>query len=176
MAIALNLVPDPETTLEIERMYPPLTALGVPERDLVTQFGPCVTVLVIGGRVKPGFVVDILKWKLPELARVPLTLTEPCIMPGTPPTLCVRVQPAQALLNVHHAIFEELPEEEVHLHYRPAHWQPHLKLANIHGDRPGGSALLAQSASSWRPLTGTLTHLEAIEFSPLRTLWQAPLV
>ncbi len=97
-------------------------------------------------------------------------------MPGTPPTLCLRVQPIQALLTVHHAIFQELPEEEVHLHYRPAHWQPHLKLANIHGDQPGGPAVLAHIASGWRPLIGTLTHIEAIEYPPMQTLWQAPLV
>jgi len=175
VAIALNLMPDPEITLEIERLYAGLAALRVPEGDLVTQFGPCVTVLMIGNRVKPDLVVDILKWKLPELMQVPLNLTEPCIMPGTPPTLCLRVKPIQALLTVHHTLFQEMPEEEVHLHYRPAYWQPHLKLANIQGEQPGGAALLAHLTSGWRSLVGTLTHLEAIEYPPAQVLWQATL-
>lgn len=40
-----------------------------------------------------------------------------------------------------HAIYIRLPEEEVHLHYRPAYWQPYLKLSNFRDDRLAGDML-----------------------------------
>ncbi len=175
MPFALNLTLDPRALLEIERVYTTLAALEVPERDLVTQYGPCVTILVIGDRVRTSLVTDVLGWKLPAMAAVPVTFTEPCTIFGTPPTLSLRVSPAGGLLALHDAIYSELPEEEVHLHYRPAYWQPHLKLANLHGDRTVAERLVAGIAARWRPLSGVLDRLEVIQYPPVQSIWQAPL-
>lgn len=115
LPFAFNLALDLKTSLEIERVYAGLAALGVPERDLITQYGPCVTILVVGDRVRPALVVDVLKWKLPQMGALPVAFTEPCIIAGTPPMLSLRVKPTGALLALHDMIFTELPEDEVHL-------------------------------------------------------------
>ena len=175
LPFAFNLTLDPKTSLEIERIYAGLATLDIPERDLVTQYGPCVTILVAGDRVRPAFIVDVLKWKLPQMALLRVTFTEPCIIAGTPPTLSVRAKPTDELLALHNAIYTELPEEEVHLHYRPAYWQPHLKLANVHGDRAKGAGLVARMASNWRELTGELNTLEVLQYPPIQAIWHAPL-
>jgi len=175
LPFAFNLTLDPKTSLEIERVYASLAALGIPERDLITQYGPCVTILVIGDRVRPALVVDVLKWKLPQMGALPVAFTEPCIIAGTPPMLSLRVRPTDALLALHDMIFTELPEEEVHLHYRPAYWQPHLKLANVHGGRAGDARLAARLASGWHELTGELNRLEVMQYPPVQAIWHAPL-
>ena len=175
MPIAFNLTPDPHTSLEIERAYAGLASLHIPDQDLVTQYGPCVTVLVVADRVRAEMLVEVLKWKLPEMGALPVTFAAPCIIPGTPPTLSLRVPPTDALLALHHAVFMELPEEEVDLHYRPAYWQPHLKLSNFRGDRNAATSLLAQVGSRWRRLNGVLTHLELMQYPPVQAIWQAPL-
>ena len=175
MPFAFNLTFDPKTSLEVERLYASLTALGIPKHDLITQYGPCITILVVGDRVRPAFVVDVLKLRLPEMGSVPAALTEPCIIDGTPPALSLRVRPTEALLALHNLIFNELPEEEVHLHYRPAYWQPHVKLANVHGGRAADARLAVRMAAEWHMLAGELNALEVLQYPPVQAIWQAPL-
>ena len=174
MPFAVNLTLDSTTSLEVERVYASLGALNIRDQDLITQYGPCVTILVVGDHVRAAHIVDVLKWKLPEMGTLPVTLAEPCIIDGTPPTLCLRVRPTDLLLRLHDMIFTELPAEEVHLHYRPAYWQPHLKLANVHGDRASGNALAARLAAMWRGLTGELIRLELLQYPPVQAIWHAP--
>lgn len=175
MPFAFNLTFDPKTSLELERVYVDLAALDIPKRDLITQYGPCVTILVLGDRVRPAFVVDVLKLRLPEMASVSAELTKPCITDGTPPALSLRVRPTDALLALHNLVFNELPEEEVHLHYRPAYWQPHVKLANVHGGRTADERLAARMAAQWHVLTGELNALEVLQYPPVQAIWHAPL-
>jgi len=52
LPFAFNLIPDPSTSLAIERVYAGLATLDIPEQDLVTQYGPCVTILVVEDRVR----------------------------------------------------------------------------------------------------------------------------
>ncbi len=175
MPYAFNLTLDPETSFEIEAVYARLLAFDVAEHDLVTQYGPCVTVLILGDRLHQDIVAKILEWKLPSLAVFPVRFGEPCMILGSPPTLSLRVRPSGDLLALHDAFYNELPEEEVHLHYRPAYWQPHLKLANVHGGAAAGSRLVAALAAIWRPLDGSLCRLEVVRYPPVQSIWQAPL-
>jgi len=172
---AFNLALDPETANEIERIYARLAALQVPDRDLITQYGPCVTLLVVADGVSAEIVTKVLAWKLPALGALPVTFTEPCIIPGAPPALSLRASPTDGLLALHDAIYTELPEAEVHLHYRPAYWQPHLKLANVPGDQAVAAGLIAALAAEWRPLSGRLDRLEVMHYPPVQPIWQAPL-
>jgi hypothetical protein len=172
---AFNLTLDPKTSLEIERIYASLATFGIPAQDLITQYGPCVTILVVGDRVRPALVLDVLKWKLPQMGALPVTFTKPCVIDGTPPALSLRVRPTETLLALHNMIYTELPEEEVHLHYRPAYWQPHLKLANVHGGRAADAALAAKLASGWHGLAGELNRLEVLQYPPVQAIWHAPL-
>ncbi len=64
---------------------------------MITQYGPCVTILVVCDRVRPAFVVDVLKLRLPEMGSVSAALTEPCVIDGTPPALSLRVRPTDEL-------------------------------------------------------------------------------
>lgn len=172
---AFNLTLDPEASFAVERIHARLAALGVLEHDLVTQYGPCLTLLVVSDRVHPKTIADVLAWKLPSMGALPVDLIEPCIIMGVPPTLSLRAGPTDRLLSLHDAIYSELPEEEVHLHYRPAYWQPHLKLANVHGERAKGEMLVARLATEWRPMSGILDRLEVMHYPPAQSIWQAPL-
>lgn len=104
-----------------------------------------------------------------------VTLTEPCIIVGNPPTLCLRVSPAPELLALHYLLFSSLPVQVVHLHYRPAYWQPHLKLSNVRPDAAQQQRLTAAVAASWDAVSVTLRAIEVIHYPPTETIWQAPL-
>lgn len=175
MPFAFNLTANPETSLEIERLYARLATFNIPERDLITQYGPCVTILVVSDRVRPALVVDVLTWKLPQMGSLSIAFTEPCVIDGTPPALSLRIRPTEKLLALHDMIYSELPEAEVHLHYRPAYWQPHLKLANVHSGRAAGARLAGGLASGWRELTEELDTLEVLQYPPVQAIWHAPL-
>ncbi len=174
MPYALNLTLDEACRLEIERLYARLSHLDVPEHDLVTQYGPCVTLLVLADRVAPKTISTLLEWRLPALSALGVTFASPCVVHGTPPTLSLRVAVSDALLELHNAIYTELPEEEVHIHYRPAYWQPHLKLSNVR-DEHAGRRLATALAPDWTPLGGILDGLELMQYPPVESIWQATL-
>lgn len=175
MPYAINLTLDPRTSLEIERLYARLSVLGVAEHDLVMQYGPCVTLLVASDRVHQDDVSEAMERHVPAITSMSVTFLEPCVIAGLPPTLSLRVSAEPGLLAAHHAIFMSLPEHEVHLHHRPAHWQPHLKLANLRDDRAGAAGLVSALAAGWKPFAGVLDGLEVVQYSPVQAIWQAPL-
>lgn len=175
MPYAFNLTLDVESSLQIERVYADLAALGIPDHDLVTQYGPCVTILVIADEIHPDDVRKVLARQLPTVGALPVVFTEPCSIPGRPPTLSLRVSPTDDLLALHNALYNKLPEQAVHLQYRPAYWQPHLKLANIRQDQAAIAELVGMIAAGWRPLHGVLDRLEVMQYPPVQSIWQAPL-
>jgi hypothetical protein len=175
LPFAFNLTLDPETSLKIERVYADLATLKIPDQDLITQYGPCVTILVVADRVHSDDIAQVLERQLPSKTSLSVAFTEPCIILGTPPALSLRVSPTSKLLALHNAIYTEMPEQEVHLHYRPAYWQPHLKLSNVHGGRAAAGGLVAAIAAGWRTQSGVLDRLEVIQYPPVQAIWQAPL-
>ena len=175
MPYALNLSLDADAALQIERAYASLARLGISDKELVTQYGPCVTFLVIDDSLHPDDMAELLGRHTPRTAAIAVTLIEPCIIAGSPPTLSLRVSPEAALLALHHAVFSGVPEQTVHLHYRPAYWQPHLKLSNVRPDAATQHALVTAVAAEWTPLAGLLDTLQVVRYPPTQTLWQAPL-
>lgn len=175
MPYAFNLMLDPDAALRVERIYASLERLGIEDGDLVTHYGPCVTFLVIDDSVHADDIKELLARHVPRTGAIAATLTEPCIIPGTPPTLSLRVAPAAGLLALHHAVFSGVPEQAVHLHYRPSYWQPHLKLANVRTDLATQKNLVATVAADWQPMPGVLQAIEIVRYPPMETFWQAPL-
>lgn len=175
MPYAFNLMLDPEAALNVERAYAGLAQLGIADHDLVTQYGPCVTILVLEDSVHADDLKELLARQVRRATEVAVTITEPCIIVGTPPTLSLRVTPAAGLLALHYALFSGLPEQAVHLHYRPAYWQPHVKLSNIRPDVRAQNKLVSALASDWSPMTAALRSLEVVHYAPVETFWQAPL-
>ena len=175
MPYAINLTLDPAASMQIERTYASLAALGVRDEDLVTQYGPCVTLMVVADTVHPDDLDETLTRNLAKAMALPVAFTVPCLIVGAPPILSLRVDPAPGLLALHHAIYCALPVQAVHLHYRPAHWQPHLKLANVRGDQAGPAGLVAALAVSWSPMDGVLENLEVMQYPPVQSIFQAPL-
>lgn len=176
MPFALNLTPDPEASLGVERVLAGLPALGVGEEQLVTHYGPCVTLLVVEDSVHPDDLLEMLRRHVLRTAPIPLTLVEPCVIPGNPPTLSLRAAPAQALLTLHNAMFRSVPEQAVHLHYRPAYWQPHLKLANVSADPAVSRTFVERMAANWVPLQGWLVAFEAVHYPPVEAIWHGRLL
>ena len=174
MPYALNLTLDDACQLEVERLYARLSRLDVPERDLVTQYGPCITLLVVTDRVPSRTISALLEWRLSTLLAVPVTFATTCVTHGVPPTLGLRVAASGTLLDLHNAIYNELPEEEVNIHYRPAYWQPHLKLSNVR-DEQAGACLAAALTPHWKPFAGTIDGLEVVQYPPVQSIWQATL-
>ena len=173
MPYALNLILDPDTSLKVERASAGLGGIGIPEKDLVTHYGHCVTILVVGDSVLPDDILETVRRHVPRTEAFAASLTEPCVIHGTPPTLCLRVSPADALLTLHNAIYRSVPEQAVHLHYRPAHWQPHVKLANVSADMAVANKFAAAVAATWRSTDATLVALEIIHYPPVEVIWQA---
>ena len=161
--------------MKIEGLYAYLAAHGVPDHDIVAHYGPCVTLLVISDDVTSSILIDALERQLSTTTSLAVVIGKPCSIPGLPPTLALRIDPAQQLLFLHHAIYLALPEQEVHLHYRPAYWQPHVKLANLRGDNVAVTTLIASVSAQRRPSNGMLGWIEVIRYPPAHTIWQAPL-
>jgi hypothetical protein len=173
---ALNVTLDPASSVIVERLYDVLAELGVEEQDIVRHYGPCVTLLIVSDSVHPDDVGETLARRVRDFSSFAVAFGEPCVVAGgPPPTLGLRVAPIQQLLSLHNAICTTFSEQQVHLHYRPAHWQPHVKLANARGSRLEAVRLAATLASRWEPLAGQLEGLEVISYPPTQSIWKAPL-
>ena len=172
---AINLMLDPVASMQVERTYVSLAALSIRDEDLVTQYGACVTLLIVADTVHPDDLDETLKRAVAKSMALPVELTTPCMIAGTPPVLSLRVAPASALLDLHHAIYRTLPVQAVHLHHRPAYWQPHLKLANVRADQAAAAKLVAALSASWSPMSGVLDNLEVVQYPPVQSIFQAPL-
>ena len=166
MPYALNLTLDTSAALAIERVSASLAALGVREQDLVTQYGPCVTILIVGDTVHPDDILETVRRHVPRTEAFVASLNEPCVIHGTPPTLGLRVSPTDALLALHNAIYRSIPEPAVYLHYRPAHWQPHLKLANVSADMTVANSIATALAETWRAVDATWIAMEIMRYPP----------
>ncbi len=175
MPYAINLTLDPAASMQIERVYASLAALDIRDADLVTQYGPCVTILVVADTVHPDDLDETLKRAVSKASALPVEFTMPCMIEGTPPTLSLRVSPTAGLLALHHAIYRTLPVQAMHLHYQPAHWQPHLKLANVRADRMAAAKLVAAVAASWPQTGGVLDTIEVMQYPPVQSILRAPL-
>lgn len=175
MPYAFNLELDDDAALQIERVYASLARLGVDDKDVVSQYGPCVTFLIVDSSVHQDDVIETLVRLVPRGDAIATVIGAPCVIAGSPPTLGLRVEPSAGLLALHHAVFSALPTQSVHLHYRPAYWQPHVKLANVRADGNGDAELLHAVGAEWPPLTARLQSVQVMRYPPVELLWQAPL-
>ena len=122
MPYALNLTLDSKSTLEVDWLYHRLVQQGVSEHDIISQYGPCVTLLVMSDNAHADDIAEVAARHLRKFVAFPITFSEPCVTVGVPSTLGLRVTPDDGLLSLHNAIYNSFPEQQVHLHYRPAHW------------------------------------------------------
>ena len=170
---ALNLTLDPTSSLEVERLYRRLVQQGVSERDIISQYGPCVTLLVMSDSAHADDIAEAAAHYLRKCVVFPITFTGACVV-GLPLILGMRIAPDDRLLSLHNAIYNSFPEQQVHLHYRPAHWQPHLKLSNLRSVQAEAVKLVDALNEERQTQHATSEALELIHYVPVQSIWQAP--
>jgi len=71
------------------------------------------------------------------------------------------------LLARHRTIQTAFSDLNVHAHYRPGAWVPHVTLSGTLRD-PG--AALTALLSNWKPITGFLDRVDLLRFRPVKVL------
>lgn len=175
MPFAINLTLDQESALAVDGALARLATLGVADRDMITQYGACVTLLVVDDTMRADRLADLLRTKVGSIAAIEIELADAELYPSTPPSLGLRVTEAKRLLEAHQTIFRLFPEDSVDARSAPAHWRPHVRLARARGRDQDRRRLLDATSERWRPRRARLDRLELMRYMPVQSVWWAPL-
>lgn len=175
MPFAINLCLDEPSSLAVDGALAQLASLGVADRDMIIQYGACVTLLVVDDTIRADRLSDLLRRAVVGIGEVEVELGGPRLYPSMPPSIGLSVSAADSLLAAHDRLFRELPVDSVDMRNAPAHWQPHVRLANARGRDSDRRRLLNSLGETWKKRTARLDHLELIRYMPVQPVWRAPL-
>jgi len=98
---------------------------------------------------------------------LPVTLAGFGVFPGATSILWAVPVVTWQMLTYHAALQAALPNLQVHPHYVPGLWVPHVTLS---GALPDPAKALAALTPLWRPVTGFLSRVELVRFRPVEVL------
>lgn len=144
-----------------------LTAAGIDADPDQLGYPPHLTLAVY----PDGACIDELQVALEQLAAhwraLPVALSGFGIFPGPSSVLWAAPVVTPEMLARHAALHAAVPEVEVHAHYQPGAWVPHVTLAGALRD-PGRA--LAVLVPHWRPINGVLNRFDLVRFPPVEVL------
>jgi 2'-5' RNA ligase len=167
MPFAITLRLDPISAVPIEAMWRKLAADGIDaDRDQL-GYAPHITLAIYPDdtpvkRLRTALEDTVRNWEA-----LPVSLTGLGVFPGAATILWVVPVVTPELLARHQAIQIALSDLQVHAHYRPGAWVPHVTLSGALSD-PGPA--LAALLPNWRPLAGFLDRVDLVRFRPVEVL------
>jgi 2'-5' RNA ligase len=118
-----------------------------------------------------GARTDELRAALERLAwhwrALPVALSGLGIFPGPSSVLWAAPVVTPEMLARHAALHAAVSGFQVHAHYQPGAWVPHVTLA---GALPDPGRALTVLVPHWRPITGVLNQLDLVRFPPVEVL------
>ena len=170
MPFAITLRLDPISAVPIEAMWRKLAADGIDADCDQLGYAPHITLAIYPDETP----VKRLRTALEDTSRnweaLPVSLSGLGAFPGDRTVLWAVPVVTPALLARHQALQTALPDLEVHAHYRPGVWVPHVTLSGALPDP--GPALMAL-LSNWEPITGFLDRVELVRFRPVEVLYSS---
>jgi 2'-5' RNA ligase len=167
MPLAITLRLDTISSIYIEAMWRKLAADGIDaDRDQL-GYAPHITLAIYPDETPVHRLCTALEETCRSWEPLPISLSGLGVFPGDPAVLWAVPVVTAGLLARQQAIQTALPDLDVHAHYRPGAWVPHVTLSgNLHD--PG--AALRALQSNWKPITGVLDCVDLLRFRPVEML------
>ena len=169
MPLAITFRFDPVSAAAIEEMSRTLAAAGV---DVEAGYAPHLTLAIYPDSAPINELQAAFEQSAEHCNALPVTLSGFGIFPGPPCILWAAPTVTAEMLARHAILHAARPDLQVHAHYRPNVWVPHVTLAaNVRDPGRAVSALIPL----WRPVSGVLTQLDLVHFPPAAVLQSAAL-
>jgi 2'-5' RNA ligase len=167
MPLAITLRLDPISSVSIEAMWRKLAVDGIDaDRDQL-GYAPHITLAIYPDDTPLHRLSAALEETCRHWQALPVRFSGLGAFPGDGAVLwAVPVMTAE-LLARHQAIQAALPDLDVHPHYRPGAWVPHVTLSGPLRDP--GAAVMAL-LSNWKPIRGVLDRVDLLRFRPVDVL------
>jgi 2'-5' RNA ligase len=173
MPYAIEMFFDSSTAVRIRRLWENLALAGASfMRDGGARphvsLAVCDTLDVSGAR-------DLIDGFARKIAPIPVTLASLGVFPSASPVMFLAPKVTVELLQIHSEFFTAFDSlgHGCWSHYSPLHWIPHCTVA-MHIDAQQLSGLGSICLAADLPISGTLTEIGLVEFSPVRHLHSAP--
>ena len=167
MPFAITLRLDPMTAVPIEAMWRKLATDGFDADRYQLGYAPHITLAIYPNETS----IDRLRSALEDTCRnweaLPIRFAGLGAFPGEGAVLWAVPAVTAELLARHQAIQAALADLEVHPHYRPGAWVPHVTLS---GPLPNPGPALMALLSNWEPITGLLDRVDLVRFCPVEIL------
>ncbi|MBN8875741.1 MAG: 2'-5' RNA ligase family protein [Rhodospirillales bacterium] len=169
MPFAVTLPLDEAAASEVERLLDALVARTGADDVVGLGYRPHITLAILPETAPPAGIEAATFAVAAGWARFPLVLAGLGVFPGTSPVIWVAPIVTADLLTRHAELHAALAAFDVHAHYAPAAWVPHVTLTK-EGAVSAGRAIEAVS-SAWRgPINATIDRVELVRFRPVDIL------
>lgn len=167
MPFAITLPFERDSAVCLEDMWRTLAEQNIDCDRHQLGYAPHITLAIYPDETSAERLASALEQIAPTCAALSVTLAGFGIFPGATSILWAAPVVTAELLACHAALHAALSDLEVHPHYRPGFWVPHITLS---GAIPDPARALTALTPLWRPLTGVLPRLELVRFRPVEAL------
>ena len=171
MPFAVTLRLDPSAGARVSKLWDGLADAGL--SDLRTlAYAPHITLAVLseGAPDLAGQVATVAAgWN-----RLAVRFAGFGVFPGPPAVLWLAPVPDASLLACQRALCDRLPGKQLHPHYRPGAWVPHVTLAEDLTAAGLAEAMMCL-AGGWASFEARLEQVDVVQFRPVSVLWHGRL-
>lgn len=169
MPYAVTVPLDAAAAAAIQRMWRALAERANADDAIRLGYVPHLTLAVLTKEAPASEVQDAVSRATEVWASFSMLLTGFGIFPGTPSVVWAAPTVTIDLLTRHASLCAGLVSFDIHPHYRPDHWVPHVTLTQ---EAPSAARAVEVVASTWdQPVAARLETIELVRFYPVSVLW-----
>lgn len=173
MPYAVTLPLDAGTAARVRRVWLALAEQVGTDDAIRLGYVPHVTLAVLPDSVPAPEIESALSGVVAGWTALSTVLAGLGIFPGALPVVWAAPVVTNALLARHAALCATLARFDVHPHYRPEHWVPHVTLSQA---APSLARAVEVATSAWEgPAVARFESIELVRFPPVTILWSHPL-
>jgi len=169
MPYAVTLPLDDAAASDVQRMLAALASQIVANDVMRLGYRPHVTLAIMPDAAPVADIEEATFKVAGKWESFPITLAGLGVFPGTPAVVWAAPIPTTMLLARHAELHGALTLFDVHEHYAPGAWVPHVTLTK-EGSVPAGRSVEVV-AGAWRgPIGSTIERVELVRFRPVSVL------
>jgi 2'-5' RNA ligase len=169
MPYALTLGLDPNASQRVRSIWQLLADPTGDEGVLQQGYAPHITLAVLSDSIQGDLVMDRIDGTVASWECLPIVLAGIGIFPGPSPVVWAAPVVTERLVALHRTLHALLGQSNVHPHYLPGAWMPHVTLS-----QPTSISLVRvvkEALSAWRgPIEGEANRVEFVQFHPVKLL------
>lgn len=165
MPYAVTLGLDSNASQQVRSIWQRLADQTGDEGVLQRGYGPHITLAVLPDSIQAD-LVDTIEATVASWECLPIVLAAIGIFPGPSPVVWAAPVVTERLVALHRTLHALFGQSNVHPHYLPGAWMPHVTLS-----QPTSASLarvVKEALSAWRgPIEGEANRVEFVQFHPV---------